>query len=75
MEDVAYTMREAADASRISRTRLYAAVANGDLVVRKMGRRTIVLKADLMRYLNALPAATGIKDHSNSDKPWPRTAA
>ena len=53
---IAYTVAEAAQAARISRTRLYAAVAAGELTLRKNGRRSIVLATDLRRFLENLPA-------------------
>jgi hypothetical protein len=54
-EPIAYTINEAAQAARISRTRLYAAVAAGELTLRKNGRRSIVLASDLRRFLDSLP--------------------
>lgn len=60
-EPIAYTINEAAQAARISRTRLYAAVAAGELTLRKNGRRSIVLAADLRRFLDSLPALTPSK--------------
>ena len=39
------------------RSSFYEAVATGQLMVRKFGRRTIVLREDLDRFLAALPVA------------------
>jgi excisionase family DNA binding protein len=49
------TLAEASAVSGIGRTKLYEAISAGSLVARKCGSRTIVLRDDLMRYLNSLP--------------------
>jgi hypothetical protein len=38
---------------------VFAAIKNGHLVARKCGRRTIVLRPDLHRWLNSLPRSDG----------------
>ena len=54
---LALSMREAARATGLSRSRLYIEVAQGRLKVRKAGRRTIVTVAELQRFLEALDHA------------------
>jgi hypothetical protein len=49
------TLGEASVVSGIGRTKLYEAIANGHLIARKCGSRTIVLKGDLLRFLTSLP--------------------
>ena len=53
----AYSPVEAAKATSICRTRIFAALRKGELQGRKLGRRTIILAEDLERYLASLPAA------------------
>ncbi len=55
MEKLAYSIREAVTAGGGSRTKLYEAIAAGTLRARKRGRSTVILAADLARYLEALP--------------------
>ena len=44
------------------RSSVYEALNAGELTARKMGRRTIILKQELLRFLSELPAANfGIK--------------
>jgi excisionase family DNA binding protein len=49
------TLAEASIVSGIGRTKLYQAIADGQLTARKYGSRTIVLKSDLLRFLTSLP--------------------
>jgi excisionase family DNA binding protein len=39
----------------IGRTKIYQAIASGELVARKYGKRTIILRQDLQAFLAALP--------------------
>jgi excisionase family DNA binding protein len=47
---------EACAIAGISRSKLYEVMAAGDLVARKLGRRRIILRSDLSRFLDALPS-------------------
>jgi len=51
------TVDEACHTGGFGRSRFYEAVAAGQLVVRKFGKRTIVLRDDLDRFLDSLPVA------------------
>jgi hypothetical protein len=41
----------------IGRTLVFAEIREGKLIARKCGRRTVVLDADLRRWLSSLPSA------------------
>ena len=49
------TLAEASIVSGIGRTKLYEAIADGQLTARKYGSRTIVLRGKLLRFLPSLP--------------------
>jgi excisionase family DNA binding protein len=55
MEQFAFTVAEACAAARVGKTVLYQAISSGVLVARKRGRRTLVLPADLKRWIEGLP--------------------
>ena len=49
------TLNEASIVSGIGRTKLYEAIASGELKARKFGARTIILRDDLVSFLKSLP--------------------
>lgn len=53
---LAFNAAEACAASRASRTILYEAIRSGQLRAVKRGRRTLILKDDLNRWVAGLPA-------------------
>ncbi len=55
---VAFTIKEAARASGISRSLLYVAIGRGALRARKFGARTVILDSDLRQFLRGLPRFT-----------------
>jgi excisionase family DNA binding protein len=55
---VAFTIKEAARASGISRSLLYIAIGRGALRARKCGARTLILGSDLRQFLQKLPPMT-----------------
>jgi len=55
-EPIVLTVREAADLSRTSRSTIYEALQRGELVGKKLGRRTLILFDDLRAYLEGLPS-------------------
>ena len=59
VEKLGLTIAEAAFAAGIGRSRLYEAIAAGQLTARKFGARTVILRSDLGRFLDALPAVKG----------------
>jgi excisionase family DNA binding protein len=57
MRREALSIPEVSSVSGIGRTKIYEAIANGSLIARKAGRRTLVLREDLKAFLAALPVA------------------
>lgn len=51
----AYNIAEVCQSAGSSRTSIYAAIKAGSLIARKRGRRTVVLREDLLDWLRALP--------------------
>src|SRR5262249_59850468 len=52
---LAFTIKEAARATGLSRSLLYVAIGRGALRARKCGARTLILDTDLRRFLRNLP--------------------
>ena len=55
MEKLAYSIKEVVAEGGGSRTVVYEAIKSGALKARKRGRSTVILAADLARYLESLP--------------------
>ena len=53
----AFTVDEFMHFARIGRTKLYSEINEGRLKVRKLGRKTLILRADAENWLNNLPEA------------------
>ena len=51
----AYSVSEVTKTTGLGKTNIYQLIKDGSLHAKKVGRRTIVLEAELDRYLNALP--------------------
>ena len=49
------SVTEACAVSGIGKTKLYEAISAGQLKARKCGKRTIILRDDLRRFLSSLP--------------------
>jgi excisionase family DNA binding protein len=64
MEFLAISIVEAARRSGLGRSTIYAAIARGELKVRKAGRRSLILVDDLHAWLAALPEANAISDEA-----------
>jgi excisionase family DNA binding protein len=65
---VGLSIPEASLLSGIGRTTLYAAIKSGALVARKCGKRTIILRSDLITWLNALPLSVTTSDSSDGHR-------
>ena len=57
MRPVAYSVSDILQMVGIGRTKYYDLVATGDIKVRKIGHRTIVLAVDLDAWLESLPSS------------------
>jgi excisionase family DNA binding protein len=56
LSPIALSLPEAVAVSKMSRTELYRVIRRGDLAAKKQGRRTLILRDELERFLSALPA-------------------
>ncbi|WP_253608609.1 MULTISPECIES: helix-turn-helix domain-containing protein [unclassified Bradyrhizobium] len=55
VEPLAYTIDEACLIARVGRNSLYKAADSGALRARKLGKKTLILREDLQRWLGELP--------------------
>ena len=60
LERMAFSAHELADAAGVSVSAIYDSIRAGELVSRKWGRRTVILRADAEAFLNGLPKGLGI---------------
>jgi excisionase family DNA binding protein len=58
-EKFALTIDEACELASVGRTKLYLALRAGELRAKKRGTTTLILPAELRRWLEALPDWTG----------------
>jgi excisionase family DNA binding protein len=63
---LAYTILDAAKASGLGRTTIYALIAAGRLEARKAGARTLIPADSLRRYLASLPPADIRPQHTSA---------
>lgn len=72
---IAYSIREAVDASGIGRSTLYANIKCGTLRATKVGRRTLILQSDLQGWLSSFqanaPVAAIMVDDMAARRPLP----
>ena len=52
---------EACQVAGIGRSKIYEAIGEGSLKARKLGKRTIILRSELQRFLSALPEIASAK--------------
>lgn len=53
---LAFTIAEACAAASAGRTAIYEAIKSGSLQARKRGRKTLILRDDLKRWVESHPA-------------------
>ena len=56
MKKQGLSVNEACAIAGIGKTKLYEAINTGQLEARKYGKRTLILRDDLLRFLTSLPA-------------------
>jgi excisionase family DNA binding protein len=56
-DKLAYRIDEAVKATGVGRTKLYEAMAAGQIQARKFGNRTLILRRDLEQFLDSLKVA------------------
>lgn len=55
MDQLLYTVSQCCHMAAIGRTKFYELVANGEIPVRKIGKKTLVAAVDLQRWAEQLP--------------------
>jgi len=60
---LAYHIADAVRVSGATRTSVYEAMRQGELPFRKLGRRTLIMHADLVAWLESLPKGKAIPDN------------
>lgn len=55
---LSYSIDEVSVLTGIGKTKLYSAINSGDLPARKFGKRTLILKDDVNRFLESLGTYT-----------------
>jgi len=52
---LSYSIPEYCEATSMGRTQVYKAIKDGNLIARKMGKRTLITYEDGLNFLNSLP--------------------
>jgi excisionase family DNA binding protein len=55
VDRLAFSLADAASTIGVGKSTLHELIATGKLPVRKLGRRSLVLREDLKKYLQGLP--------------------
>ena len=63
MDRLAYTPREACEALRIGRTKLYELFANGELKAVALGAKTLIPRNEIENFISSLPAINLQRTH------------
>ena len=70
---LAYSIDRLAKESDISRSTIYEEIAAGRLIARKVGRRTIVRRADALLWLRSLPVLDATECNGGQSAPLDQT--
>ena len=62
LESLAYAVRDVCSLTRLSRAKIYDLIAGGHLRAVKCDRRTLILRDDLVEFLNSLPPLKSSRD-------------
>lgn len=57
------TIPETCEMLKLGRTRLYSLISQGDITARKIGKKTLIEKTELERWVASLPAYKAQKHH------------
>jgi len=69
MTKISLSIQEAATLSSIGKTKIYAAINSGELIAKKYGKSTLILKNDLENFLSNLPSySSDNQGGQNNDK-------
>jgi hypothetical protein len=60
LDHISYTPEESARVTGRSRTRIFKAIREGQLIARKDGRATVIEADELRRWVRSFPAMSGI---------------
>jgi excisionase family DNA binding protein len=55
MDQLLYTIPQCCRLAAVGRTKFYELVANGEIPIRKVGKKSLVTAADLKRWTERLP--------------------
>ena len=55
IEKIAYSPKDAAEATNICKTNIFHAIARGDLKSRRFGRKRLILREDLLEWVKSMP--------------------
>lgn len=69
MDQLLYTIPQCCRLAAIGRTKFYELVASGEIPIRKVGNKTLVLAVDLKRWVDRLPI-----EHRRSTSPAAQTS-
>lgn len=58
------TIPEACETLKLGRTKIYALIAKGEITARKAGKKTLIEKSELERWVSTLPAFQSQSHHA-----------